>query len=68
MGEPVPLQSDDEFERLVERAEELTRRFEVHPTPSVREDVMELLQAVDIIHRGAIHKLVELVDKICARS
>jgi|SRR5579872_7052610 len=59
--EHLPQPSNDDFEKLVERAEELTRRFELHPTPAVREDAMELLQTIDIIHRGAILKLVELV-------
>ena len=61
MGEPIPQSPDEEFERLVARAEELTLRFERHPTPAVREDVLELLQTIDTIHRGAIFKFVELV-------
>ena len=61
MGASIPQSSNDGFDKLVERAEELTRRFEHHPTPAVREDVLELLQTIDLIHRGAILKLVELV-------
>ena len=61
MGEPIPQSPDEEFGRRVARAEELTLRFERHPTPAVREDVLELLQTIDAIHRGAIFRLVELV-------
>ncbi len=55
------LLESESFERLVERAEELTRVFEQHPNIAVREDAMELLQAVDSIHREAILRLVELI-------
>jgi nitrite reductase/ring-hydroxylating ferredoxin subunit len=62
MGEPIPQQQpDDTFERIVARAEELTRHFEQHPNEAVREDVFELLQAIDLIHRDAILSLVEIV-------
>lgn len=61
MEQAIPLEPDKEFEGLVKRAEELTLKFEQHPILSVREDVLELLQTVDVIHRAAIYKLVELV-------
>ena len=71
MAEPVPRSPadgapgdrapDDGFEKLVTRAEELTRRFEQHPNSAVREDVFELLQAIDQIHRDAILSLVDLM-------
>lgn len=61
MGEPIPQPSNEGFERLIERAEELTKRFEQHPNTAVREDVLELLQTIDAIHRDAIFKFVELV-------
>ena len=61
MAEPVPQSPDDGFEKLVTRAEELTRRFEQHPNSAVREDVFELLQAIDQIHRDAILSLVDLM-------
>ena len=61
MAEPVPEPRDDAFEKLVARAEELTRHFEQHPNSAVREDVFELLQTIDEIHRDAILSLVELM-------
>lgn len=59
-GSPPQL-PDSDFEALVLRAGELTRQFEGHPNSAVREDVLELLQTVDAIHRKAIFRLVELM-------
>lgn len=56
-----PQSEPDAFDRLVARAEELTRVFEQHPNPAVREDALELLQTIDLIHRDAILRLVEIV-------
>lgn len=53
----------DLFVELVARAEELTRQFEQHPNDAVREDVFELLQAIDAIHRGAVLRLIEIVAR-----
>ena len=61
MVDPQPQAPDDSYDGLVRRAEELTRQFEQHPNSAVREDAMELLQAVDAIHREAILRLVELM-------
>lgn len=61
MVDPISDPAPDAFDKLVERADELTRRFENHPNAAVREDVLELLQAVDSIHRDAILRLVELI-------
>ena len=61
MAESLPQPPDDTFEGLVRRAEELTRGFERHPNQAVREDSLELLQAVDAIHRAAILRLVDLM-------
>jgi nitrite reductase (NADH) small subunit len=61
MEEPIHEPQNDTFEKLVARAEELTRHFEQHPNSAVREDVFELLQTIDEIHRDAILSLVELM-------
>ena len=61
MQESIPQPPPDSFEKLVERAEELTRQFERHPNIAVREDALELLQTIDAIHRDAILRLVELM-------
>lgn len=61
MAESLPQLPDNGFEALVQRAGELTRQFEAHPNSAVREDVLELLQTVDAIHREAIFRLVELM-------
>jgi nitrite reductase/ring-hydroxylating ferredoxin subunit len=61
MEDLSPQPSIESFEKLVERAEELTRTFEQHPNLAVREDAMELLQAIDSIHRDAILRLVALI-------
>src|SRR5579863_2645233 len=53
----------DLFVELVARAEELTRQFEQHANDAVREDVFELLQAIDTIHRGALLHLIEIVAR-----
>ena len=49
------------LDRLLERAEELARSLEQHPNPAVREDVSELLQIVDVLHRDAIQRLSSLL-------
>ena len=61
MAELLPQQSTETFDALVRRAEELTGVLERHPNQAVREDSLELLQAVDAIHREAILRLVELM-------
>ncbi len=61
MAEPVPQSPVEGFEKLLARAEELTRHFEQHTNTAVREDVFELLQTIDQIHRDAVLSLVELI-------
>jgi nitrite reductase (NADH) small subunit len=57
---PTPDQqlSEAAFEAAMQRLDELVQRFEALPFPEVREQVFELLQTVDAIHRAGLHRLV----------
>jgi Fe-S cluster biogenesis protein NfuA len=46
----------------LERLDDLVRSFEDHPDEGVQEGLLEVLRAVDVIHRGALDRLVELLD------
>lgn len=50
---------DDEFHAAAERLDELVQALESLPYPAIREQVFEILQAVDAIHREGLGRLVE---------
>ena len=50
-----------EVARAAERLDELVKRFEEHPDPTVQERVFELLQCVDSLHRVGLRRLNELL-------
>ncbi|MDQ3811581.1 MAG: hypothetical protein M3336_14965 [Chloroflexota bacterium] len=56
-NEPLP----DEVAVAVVRVDELVRHFEEHPDPLVRDQVIELLQRVDRLHRAGLARLANLV-------
>jgi hypothetical protein len=43
------------------RVDALVRHFEEHPDPVVRDEVVELLQQVDSLHRGGLRRLATLL-------
>ena len=55
--EPLP----DALAAAALRVDALVRRFEEHPDPAVRDDVVELLQHVDGLHRGGLRRLSNLL-------
>jgi Fe-S cluster biogenesis protein NfuA len=46
----------------LERLDDLVRAFEDHPDEGVQEGLLEVLRAVDVIHRGALDHLRALLD------
>lgn len=47
----------------LDRLDELVQHFEAHPDPAVRAGVLELLQCVDLAHRGGVGRLAALLDR-----
>lgn len=60
---PTPEQhlSEAAFEAAIQHLDELVQRFEALPFPEVREQVFELLQTVDAIHRAGLNRLVAML-------
>jgi Fe-S cluster biogenesis protein NfuA len=46
----------------LERLDDVVRSFEDHPDEGVQDGLLEVLRAVDVIHRGALDSLVALLD------
>jgi Fe-S cluster biogenesis protein NfuA len=55
-----PLSS--EVAAALHRLDDLVRMFEEHPDPSVQEAAIEMLRAVDVVHRGGVQRLAALLD------
>ncbi len=55
--------SEDEFRAVAKGLDEMVRNFEALPFPEIREQVFELLQAVDLLHRTGLTRLVHLLDE-----
>lgn len=60
MTEPGPI-SEAEFRAIAKSLDEMVRNFETLPFPEIREQVFELLQAVDALHRSALTRLLDLL-------
>jgi hypothetical protein len=56
-GERLP----DELVAAVLRVDELVQLFEHHPDAAVRDQVVELLQRVDGLHRAGLRRLARLL-------
>ena len=50
----------------VERLDRLVQAFEEHPHPTTREQAVELLQAVDAVHRAGLTRLARGLDELGA--
>ncbi|MBW3639919.1 MAG: NifU family protein [Actinobacteria bacterium] len=46
----------------MDRLDELVTAFEQHPDPQVVDGLVEVLRAVDMLHRGALQRVAELLD------
>jgi Fe-S cluster biogenesis protein NfuA len=44
------------------RLDELVSAFEQHPDPAVVDGLVEVLRAVDVLHRGALHRVAALLE------
>ncbi len=53
--------TEGEFRAVGRHLDELVREFETLPFPEVRDQVFELLQTVDALHRSALNRLLEIV-------
>jgi Fe-S cluster biogenesis protein NfuA len=56
---PLPA----EVAAALERLDDLVRAFEDHPDEGVQEGLIDVLRAVDVIHRGALDRLRALLDE-----
>ena len=53
--------TEEAFRAVARHLDDLVREFEDLPYPRIREQVFELLQTVDALHRSALHRLVDLL-------
>ena len=60
MGTPIHL-TDAEYEQVTLRVRELIDQLEELPYPNVRDDVFDLLQGFDALHREALARLLQLI-------
>ena len=60
MADKSPRLNDADFEKLTEHIEGLLQKFEDLPLPKVREDIFELLNCLDFLHREALTWLEDL--------
>lgn len=51
-----------EVAAAMQRLDELVTAFEEHPDPGMADALVEVLRAVDVLHRGALQRLVTLLD------
>ena len=51
MADRPPRLNDADFEKLTAHIEGLLQEFEDLPLPKVREDIFELLNCLDFLHR-----------------
>ena len=56
----VGFMTNEEWNELLDHADTLVRELEQVPYPNVKEQVFELLAAIDTIHREALRRLVRL--------
>lgn len=60
MGTPIHL-TDAEYEQVTLHVRELIDQLEKLPFPNVRDDVFDLLQGFDALHREALARLLQLI-------
>ncbi len=53
--------TEEAFQAVGRHLDELVREFEALPLPAVREQVFDLLQTVDALHRAGLTRLVDLL-------
>ena len=58
----LPRLDDENFGKLTEHIQGLLKKMEELPLPKVQEDVFELLNCLDFMHREALTRLIELIE------
>jgi nitrite reductase/ring-hydroxylating ferredoxin subunit len=58
---PDAVELPSDVAEAINRLDELVKRFEKHPDPAVQEQVFELLQCIDTMHRAGLRSLNELL-------
>ncbi len=59
--EQMPL--SPEVTEAMQRLDDLIHGLEEHTDPRVQHDLLEVLRAVDVLHRGALLRLAELLER-----
>ncbi len=59
---PEPARLPPEVTAAMYRLDDLVRTFEEHPDPRVQDSLVEVLRAVDALHRGGLQRLSALLD------
>ena len=62
MTETPPRLDDPNFEKLTEHIQGMLKKMEDLPFPKVQEDVFELLNCLDLMHREVFTRLIEMVE------
>lgn len=63
MDDQTPPRLDDpNFEKLTEYIQELLEQVEGLPYPKVQADTYELLNCMDLLHREALTRLIEIIE------
>ncbi len=61
--EPLPRLNDEDLEKLTHHIRGLLEVLEKLPYPKVQEDVFELLNCIDHLHREGLTRLVHLIEE-----
>ena len=61
-SDPPPRLDDANFEKLTEHIQRLLEQVETLPLPKLQQDIFELLNCMDLLHREALTRLVELIE------
>lgn len=62
MSDIAPRLDDENFERLTEHIQSQLVKLEELPYPKVQQDVFELLNCMDLMHREVFSRLLELIE------
>jgi nitrite reductase/ring-hydroxylating ferredoxin subunit len=64
MSETPPRLNDTDFADLTEHIRDLLEKFEGLPFPNVKEDVFELLNCLDFLHRETLSRMLERIEMV----
>ena len=66
MSEPIHY-SDEEFDQLALYVQQMVEKIEHLPHPDVKEYVFELLKGFDAIHREALARVMQRIERTAPR-